>query len=238
MDKNTYALITEYMLSCMGDSAHDTEHIYRVLYAALDIAGAEEAVTGNGAIDRDVLVCACLLHDISRGDQFADPSVCHAETGAKKAADFLINNGFNSEFAEKVGVCIYSHRFRSSVDMDKSRIEAKILYDADKLDAAGTFGVARSLFYNAIMGEPLYLTDANGNVSDGTNDKTPSFFKEYKYKLENIYTGFHTERGRELALNRQTSAAAFYGDTYREAMALYNNGRVLLNDFLYGNKNK
>ena len=41
MKKETYELIENYMLSCMEDSAHDTEHIYRVLYHALEIAGEE-----------------------------------------------------------------------------------------------------------------------------------------------------------------------------------------------------
>ena len=58
MKTKDYRLIEAYMLSCMRDSAHDREHIYRVLYAALDIASFEEPV------DSDVLIAACLLHDI------------------------------------------------------------------------------------------------------------------------------------------------------------------------------
>lgn len=60
MTKENYLLWEAYMLSCMEDSAHDKEHIYRVLYMALDIARTEQNV------NRDVLVCACLLHDIGR----------------------------------------------------------------------------------------------------------------------------------------------------------------------------
>lgn len=58
MNKSTYKLIEDYMLSCMEDSAHDKEHIYRVLYNALDIASYETNV------DYDVLICACLLYRI------------------------------------------------------------------------------------------------------------------------------------------------------------------------------
>ena len=71
MTKETYDLLESYMLSCMEDSAHDKEHIYRVLYTALDIAGTEEEV------DRDVLICACLLHDIGRREQFETVSYTH-----------------------------------------------------------------------------------------------------------------------------------------------------------------
>lgn len=58
MKTENFSLFENYMISCMGDSAHDKEHIYRVLYNALDIASKEENV------DYDVLICACLLHDI------------------------------------------------------------------------------------------------------------------------------------------------------------------------------
>ena len=53
MDKETYTLLEKYMLECIGDSAHDKDHIYRVLYNAMDIAEAEQIV------DYDVLICAC-----------------------------------------------------------------------------------------------------------------------------------------------------------------------------------
>jgi putative nucleotidyltransferase with HDIG domain len=86
MKKETYDLIETYMLSCMEDSAHDKEHIYRVLYNALEIAKGEEGV------DYDVLITACLLHDIGRKEQFADPKVCHAAAGAEKAYHFLTDH--------------------------------------------------------------------------------------------------------------------------------------------------
>ena len=73
MKTKDYRLIEAYMLSCMRDSAHDREHIYRVLYAALDIASFEEPV------DSDVLIAACLLHDIGRREQFENPALCHAD---------------------------------------------------------------------------------------------------------------------------------------------------------------
>ena len=67
MDGKTYLLLEDYMKSCMKDSAHDREHIYRVLYTALEIADEEKDV------DIDVLIAACLLHDIARQEQFDEP---------------------------------------------------------------------------------------------------------------------------------------------------------------------
>lgn len=76
MKKSTYKLIENYMNDCMTDSAHDKEHVYRVLYNALSIADTEDAV------DYDVLITACLLHDIGREEQFENPKLNHAEVGA------------------------------------------------------------------------------------------------------------------------------------------------------------
>ena len=88
MNQQNYTLIENYMLSCMEDSAHGKDHIYRVLYQALEIAKTEENV------DYDVLITACLLHDVGRKEQFANPKVCHAMAGAEKAntAEFLENS--------------------------------------------------------------------------------------------------------------------------------------------------
>ena len=93
MDGKTYSLIENYMASCMEDSAHDKEHIYRVLYNALDIAETESRV------DQDILITACLLHDIGRGEQFRNPNVCHALAGGDMAYKFLTENGFGWRYA-------------------------------------------------------------------------------------------------------------------------------------------
>ena len=198
MDRKTYSLLENYMLDCMKDSAHDKEHIYRVLNNALVIA-KEEINT-----DYDVLITACLLHDIARPEQIADPSVCHAAFGSEKAYQFLLDNNFAADLAEKVRDCIRTHRFRRN-DQPES-LEAKILFDADKLDVSGALGVARTLVYKGTVSDPLYTRKPDGRISDGTDDMLSSFFREYKFKLENLYDRFYTQRGRELALERNTWA--------------------------------
>lgn len=220
MQKSEYEIIENYMLECMNDSSHDREHIYRVLYGALDIAESESGV------DYGILTAACLLHDIGRAEQFADPRVCHAEAGSKKAYSFLMGIGWSEERAERVKDCVKTHRFRSNCPPES--IEAKILFDADKLDAAGLIGISRTLFYRGQVGEPLYRLDPNGTVSDGTGDSEPSFFREYKFKLENVYEKFFTKRGRELALQRQKSAVDFYNNLLAEVRSEYEIGGQLL----------
>lgn len=216
MDKSTYSLIETYMISCMEDSAHDKEHIYRVLYNALRIAKTEREV------DYDVLICACLLHDIGRKEQFENPNVCHAVVGSEKAYSFLVSNGFDMEYAEKVKHCIKTHRYRKN-NLPES-LEAKILFDADKLDATGAMGIARTLIYKGTVSEPIYTLLPDGSVSSGENDSTPSFFQEYKYKLEKVYSNFYTEEAKEIAKERRDSAVAFYNSLYEEVKTAYENG--------------
>lgn len=224
MDRRLYEGLETYMRSCMKDSAHDKEHIYRVLYVAMAIAATEESV------DRDVLVAACLLHDIGREAQFRDPSLCHAEEGSRMAYDFLIKNGWSVAKAAHVRACILTHRYRN--DRPPQSIEAKILFDADKIDATGTLGIARTLIYQGQVSQPLYSVDDAGNVMDGAGEEPPSFFGEYRYKLEKVYDRFCTLRGQAIARERRQSAVSFYDAMLREANACYAGGRQALNTIL------
>lgn len=226
MNKNTYSLVENYMCSCMCDSAHDKAHIYRVLYHALEIAKTEICV------DYDVLICACLLHDIGRKAQFADPSVCHAKAGGDQAYSFLITNGFSLRFAEHVRHCIQTHRYRKNNRPET--IEAKILFDADKLDVSGAMGIARTLLYQGIVSDPLYSILPDGSISDGTDNESPSFFREYKYKLESVYDRFYTLRAAEIASHRRQAAVSFYHSLLKEVTDTYRLGQECLSDILKG----
>ena len=108
MKQRTFEQLEQYMLLCMKDSAHDKEHVYRVLYTALELAETEPDV------DLDVLITACLLHDIGRQAQYDDPAICHASYGAEKAQQYLLAQGFSAAFAEHVPACIRTHRFRKN----------------------------------------------------------------------------------------------------------------------------
>lgn len=220
MTRETYSLLENYMISCMEDSAHDKNHIYRVLYNALEIAETEKDV------DYDVLIAACLLHDIGRKEQLENPALCHAMVGGEKAYGFLIRHCFEAGYAEQVKHCIQAHRYRKK--NPPQSIEAKILFDADKIDVSGALGIARTLVYKGTVSEPLYSLLPNGMVSSGENDTAPSFFQEYKYKLENLYTNFYTARGAEIAKGRQQAAVEFYNNLYREISVSYQNGKAAL----------
>lgn len=224
MNLTEYKLFENFMIENMKDSAHDCHHIYRVLYNALEIASFESNV------NYDVLICACLLHDIGRTEQFQNHSLCHAAVGSDKAYQFLIEQGYETTYAEHVKSCIKSHRFRA--DTPPVSLEAKILFDADKIDVTGTVGIARTLIYKGHVSEPLYTLGEDGEVSDGSGDKDPSFFREYKYKLEGIYSKFFTKRGQEMALERQKSAVDFYKNMIKEVQTTYKVGKQLLENNL------
>ena len=215
------------MLSQMHDSAHDRHHVYRVLYSAIDIA----RYTGEVDVDMDVLIAACLLHDIGREKQFANLELCHAQIGGDMAYEFLVSQKWEVYKASHVKECIASHRFRR--DNAPQSLEAKILFDADKLEASGAVGIARTLIYEGQVEEPLYIIDGTGNiVTDGGGAEISSFFQEYNYKLKNVYGSFHTRRAKEIAAERQNTAISFYNGLFSEIASNYKNGLSNLEELL------
>jgi len=216
MNQATYNLLERHMLGLMRDSAHDRLHVYRVLYLALDIAATETN------IDNDILIAACLLHDIGRQRQFENPALDHAMEGGNMTFDFLIRNGWPQEDAEHTRRCIVSHRFRT--DRQPESIEAKILFDADKLDVTGALGIARTILYKGQVNEPLYSVDEHMNMLDGTECEPHSFLEEYRHKLSTLYDRFYTKRGSEIAARRQAAAVSFYENLLDELRSTHEIG--------------
>ena len=207
MTSEAYTRIEAYMRSCMDATAHDRQHVYRVLKNARHIA------EGMPGVDMDVLETAALLHDIGRPAQLKDPALDHAEVGAEMAEAFLKGEGFEPAFIAAVCHCIRAHRFRKALPPET--VEAKILFDADKLDVTGAIGIARTLLYQGQTDRPLYDADEAGTPLL-TGSDAPSFFKEYNFKLKNLYDRFLTERGALLARERQKAAVDFYEALTRE----------------------
>ena len=227
MTKAEFHAIENHMLRLMRDSAHDRHHIYRVLNLAVDIAATCEGV------DADILLAACLLHDIGRERQRQDVRLCHAREGGEMAYELLLSLGWAAERAAHVRACISSHRFRG--DNPPESIEAKILFDADKLDVCGTIGIARTLIYAGQIGAPLYVPDGKGGfLTERGGDDSSSFFQEYHYKLSRLYDVFYTDRARALAQQRRRAAEDFYTSLYSEVAQTYGVGEILLEQTLRG----
>lgn len=209
-----------FMLERMRDSAHDRQHVYRVLNNALEIARDEENV------NLDVLLAAAILHDVGRADELVDPAADHAVTGGDRAYQILRQMGYDEAFAEHVRQCIRTHRFRRN-DPPAS-IEAKILFDADKLDVCGAIGIARTLMYSGAHGRLIYTREADGSIRDGTRDTEDTFLREYRTKLEGMYDRFLTRRGAELAAGRQAAARSFCAALLSEVQDNADSARAML----------
>ena len=93
-------------------------------------------------------------------------------------------------------------------------------------------GIARTLLYKGTVTEPLYRLLPDGTISDGTHDIGHSFFREYKFKLEKLYDRFLTQKGAELAKERQAIAKAYYESLYREVNEGYTTGQETLTALL------
>ena len=205
MTKEQFKILEKYMLDNVSEHAHDSLHIYRVLNNALIIAKKEKNV------NYDILVTSCLLHDIARKKEILDPNICHAIEGGKMAYQFLIKEGYGHTFSEEVQKCITTHRFRSN--NPPISIEAKILFDADKLDVVGAIGIARTLIYNGALNEPLYYLDSELKIDLRSNfEAKNSFLKEYNYKLVKLYDKFLTKEGKRLSKHLKKVSKKFYNE--------------------------
>src|SRR5512144_3193899 len=128
-----------------ADSAHDFDHVLRVMVMADRIAQAESA-------DREIVQAAALLHDIG----LDDGRTGHETSAARRAIEILRAQGYTEVFCAAVAHAIESHRFRSGPA--PQTLEAKVLFDADKLDAIGAIGVARAFAFGAHRGQKLWGT--------------------------------------------------------------------------------
>jgi len=192
--------IAEARTCYQNDAAHDFDHVLRVLNNALKIAETEKA-------DRDILQTAVLLHDIARADQ-ARTGVDHALEGARRARAIL--HDAPPQLVQAVCHAIETHRFRAN--NPPRTIEAKILYDADKLDSIGAVGVARVFAYAGSHNSRLWAEDEAG-------DHTP--LQEYRVKLVKLRDKLLTPSARRLAEERHTYMVQFF-----ERMAMEINGQA------------
>lgn len=188
-----------------AEAVHDWGHVLRVLALAERMAEMEGA-------DVEIVRTAALLHDIARDDSHED----HAQAGAKRAR--LLLAGHPLEKVEAVARAIAAHRFRSGPA--PQTLEAKIVHDADKLDAIGAVGVARAFAYGGLNGQRLWAEVPPGYVeSDATRyEHTP--IHEYKIKLAKIRDRLLTDSGRRLAEERHAFMVAFFERLEQEVRGL------------------
>jgi uncharacterized protein len=180
---------------------HGPDHTLRVHRMALEIGAAMGA-------DLEVLSAAALLHDVGRRDETRSLGViCHAGRGAELARVILADFHFPAPAIEKIVHCIAAHRYRGSEA--PVSIEARILFDADKLDSIGAIGIGRAFLFAGQIGarlhnEPGMVEDAEAYSIDDTA------YREFKVKMSKIKDRLLTPGGRKLAQERHRFMEIFF----------------------------
>ena len=149
--------------------------------------------------------------------------------GLDRARVFLTEHEVDESEASAVLAAIREVSFSKNAGQAPTTREAACVRDADRLDAIGAIGVARTLQYNGALGEPIWTTTPAGGILDGSDPAEPdSFFREYRYKLEGIYDRFLTRSGAQLAKERRAAAQAFYASLLGEMRRTMDAGNALL----------
>lgn len=194
-----------------GDSScHDWDHTLRVLRTAMRLAE-------GAAADPAVITAAAILHDIGRPQETADRGKSdHAAIGARMALAILADEEIGDEpFRRHVADCIRTHRYRSRTAEAPATIEARIIYDADKLDSLGAIGLARSFHFAGRSGARVHNTagEALSGLPYGRED---SAYREYLVKLRELPARMLTAAGRAEASRRVAFMAAFFDELNQE----------------------
>jgi len=177
-----------------ASSCHDWEHVERVYILAQILAKKEKA-------DLNIVRVAALLHDIKRAEEMAvKGKICHAVEGAKQAAKILLGLKLSKNFIQAVKHCIVAHRFRNNAA--PQTLEAKVLSDADKLDALGAIGIGRGFMWCGHHGLTLYNTDKKIIAENNPYQKSHNLYAEYRIKLRHLKNKMHTQSGKKMAQER------------------------------------
>ena len=199
--------------------SHDFSHTERVTKLSLHLALSEPSA------DKEIIEIAAWLHDTGRNEEDKakehgkEKKVDHAEIGAKKAKILLKELDYSQEKIDAITHAIKTHRYRKKDPTNKpNTIEAKILYDADKLDSIGAIGVARVYSYAGEQKYKLYSKfkvdgSYNGLIKD-SKKHTPVI--EYQVKLQFVKDTIFTKRAKEIAEKRHNFLIEYFKELESE----------------------
>jgi len=191
--------------------SHDWDHTRRVLRLCLRIGRREKA-------NLHVLRLAALLHDVGReAEDKSRGRVCHGRAGASLSRDILLRHGLDAQFVRDVVHCIRTHRFRKRA-VPKT-LEAKILFDADKLDSIGAVGIGRAFLFAGEVGARLHDKHIDVRKTRPYSEDDTAY-REYLVKLRKIGSRIFTAEGRRLAAGRHAFMAGFFSRLNKETDGL------------------
>lgn len=193
-----------------NDPVHDFSHIQRVYRLAERIGQAEGA-------NLEIVRAAALLHDAQGSESATLARKEHHMRSAQFAAEVLAQEGWDAVRIGAVQHCIRAHRYRDDRE-PPATLEAKVLFDADKLDVLGAIGAARTVAYAVLAGEPIFAEPSEQFRRTGQPEpgEPHSSYHEYIFKLSRVKDRMFTATGKALAEARHAYLAEFYAQMAAE----------------------
>ena len=193
---------------CEGDSAgHDWWHIYRVVKLALRIGEQENA-------NIELVEIAALMHDLDDWKLSVDSE------NYPNTRKLLKGNDFDQSTIDKVIEIIEQVSFKGAgVDTTPKSIEARVVQDADRLDAIGAIGVARAFAFGGSKGRPLYAPDIEPQMHQSFEEYKQSkghTINHFYEKLLLLKDRLNTKTAKEIATERHKFMQLFLDQFYKE----------------------
>jgi len=210
VDKEILLKATENFVKSVleGDSSgHDWWHIFRVKNLALRIAEAEGA-------DLFLVEISALMHDVD------DWKLSSNESGGEKTKNWLKSCGMDEHIVDRICVIIDGVSFKGAgVNTSTNDIECKVLQDADRLDAIGAIGIARTFAYGGSRGRGIYdptvLPEMHSDFENYKKSNSPTLNHFYE-KLLLLKDLMQTTMGRNLAQDRHEFMVRYLDQFYAE----------------------
>ncbi|MEP3845469.1 MAG: HD domain-containing protein [Paracoccaceae bacterium] len=177
-----------------SDAAHDLSHIRRVWKNAMAIVSGDRL-----NVDQDVLRAAVVFHDLVNLPKDDPDRSLASQKSADATMPILREMGFDEAKLPDVAHAIVAHSF--SAGIPPRSLEARVLRDADRLDALGAIGLARMLYVGAALGRPLYDPDDPMAARRPFDDQAWAI-DHFETKLFGLVDGMLTRTGKKLAQER------------------------------------
>ena len=182
-----------------SDGAHDLAHLLRVWHNAQRIAAVEG---GEG----EVLAAAVLLHDCVAIDKTPSLRPRAAALAAERAGIILTELGWDEDKIAAVQHAVAAHSF--AADIVPMTLEARVVQDADRLDAIGYIGIARCFYTAGRLGSVLYQVEDVSSKHRVLDDSRYAL-DHFRAKLLRLGENFQTATGSQMAAERTQVIAAF-----------------------------
>jgi uncharacterized protein len=190
----------EFLLQTMdGDPAHDISHVQRVVQNTLRLTGAEGG-------DLLVTLPAAWLHDCISVAKDSPLRKQASKLAADEAVRFLEKLQYASALLPAVHHAIEAHSFSANIETES--LEARIVQDADRLEAVGAIGITRCFLTGGTLGRPLY-DPADPFAQKRQPDDLAYTLDHFYCKLLGLVDTMKTDAGRQEAEKRTIYMQAF-----------------------------